>query len=472
MCQMKQTFPAECWSALKSRVCASCAHGTSPPTPLSDRSVSEVGTMSLYDFESSDDGHDSPTWLHDLSSELESSDDEYSPHAVRSLRLPQPGEIQKLRAEKVRIPTFWEIEVPQWTDAEFKEHFRVSRFIFEFIVLDLDNRLRQWQSKSGISPKKTVAIGLWYLKEPQLSFRALGLQFQIKEDSAYTCVTTFVGALIRTLTPRYVRLPETEDEMQVAADRFSKRSSGVFRQAIGAIDGVHVPIRWIEPMDKYLGPKKVHTLHNVAVVNSDKMFTYWSVSWPGSAMVQRIVQHANLSKAEFVSHDYYLLGDAGFTLEPWLLTPYKPKNKRLDGDKQDFNAKMLKTRSVVDVAVAELKGRWRILQHEIEACPRLVTQISEACVTLHNMCRQYNDLYSRRWEPPEGYDVSEEYLDDHAALPTSVTPSQAEQASTRSETELPSEAYITSLVTGPRGTKQEVLAWRDSLAQALVEVHQ
>ena len=86
----------------------------------------------------------------------------------------------------------------------------------------------------------------------------------------------------------------------------------------------------------------------------------------------------------------WLLGDSGYPLEPWLLTPFENPNS---DEQQMFNNRFAKARSIVERAIGVLKGRWRCLtrQRMLHYQPRTASQMINACAAMHNICLQLND---------------------------------------------------------------------------------
>jgi hypothetical protein len=82
----------------------------------------------------------------------------------------------------------------------------------------------------------------------------------------------------------------------------------------------------------------------------------------------------------------YIIGDEGYPLRPWLLSPYPPDVGGLNSIQDNFNYKHMCTRMVVEVAFARLKGAWRILHHtmwrpDLKKLPHLIL----CCCLLHNI---------------------------------------------------------------------------------------
>lgn len=101
----------------------------------------------------------------------------------------------------------------------------------------------------------------------------------------------------------------------------------------------------------------------------------------------------HLSNVYRVDHEW-LLGDSGYPLEPWLLTPFShPVNGSLESR---YNTKFNSARSVVERAIGMLKGRWRCLckQRMLHYKPTTSSKIINACSVLHNICIENFDTIS------------------------------------------------------------------------------
>jgi len=108
-------------------------------------------------------------------------------------------------------------------------------------------------------------------------------------------------------------------------------------------------------------------------------------------------------------HDHeWLLGDSGYPLEPWLLTPFSnPEDGSLESR---FNNKFTSARSIVERAIGMLKGRWRCLckQRMLHYKPTTASKIINACSVLHNICIDNFDANSEDEEYYEPYDANDQ----------------------------------------------------------------
>lgn len=86
---------------------------------------------------------------------------------------------------------------------------------------------------------------------------------------------------------------------------------------------------------------------------------------------------------------YMIVGDAGYPLEPWLMTPlpHNPEWSR----QYHYTNKLCKARSIVERFFGVLKGTWRCMSYQrvLMYAPEVAGQIVNACAVLHNMRLHY-----------------------------------------------------------------------------------
>jgi len=113
--------------------------------------------------------------------------------------------------------------------------------------------------------------------------------------------------------------------------------------------------------------------------------------FPGSAhdshiwrlsVVQDVLRHLHT----IGQTSYFLLGDSGYGLKPWLMTPiYEPLE---NSPEARYNKWFGKTRSIIERCNGVLKMRFRcLLKHRVlHYSPEKAASIINACVILHNIC--------------------------------------------------------------------------------------
>ncbi|XP_044955102.1 putative disease resistance protein RGA4 [Hordeum vulgare subsp. vulgare] len=87
----------------------------------------------------------------------------------------------------------------------------------------------------------------------------------------------------------------------------------------------------------------------------------------------------------------YIIGDTGYPLLPWLLTPYQEED--LSDTKAEFNRRHSAARTCALKAMARLKDTWKCLQGEVwwPANLETLSKIIYACCRLHNIVIELED---------------------------------------------------------------------------------
>ena len=122
-------------------------------------------------------------------------------------------------------------------------------------------------------------------------------------------------------------------------------------------------------------------------------FTDCFCGHPGSVHDARLLRNSPLHSqvqaqpSVYFPHNTQILGDPAYPLESWLLVAYKD-NGHLSAQQRRYNTKLSMTHSVIERAVALLKGRFRRLKMLDMNRTDLIPKTVMACCTLHNFCLQ------------------------------------------------------------------------------------
>ncbi|XP_072172560.1 uncharacterized protein [Diadema setosum] len=304
------------------------------------------------------------------------------------------------------------VDAPDFSDQEWRKHFRMSRDTFEYIAEQLrpllDKRTPNGQRRT-IHYKKRLAIVLWWLATPT-EYRSLATLFGIGISTLCNLTREVCHAIKETLLHQYISLPSGH-RLQETIHGFERRG---FPQCAGAIDGTHLPI--IAPCDSpadYHNRKGWHSIILQAIVDHNYCFTDINIGWPGRTHDARVLANSDFyHRAENegqlfpVQHNrmingvevpVVIIGDPAYPLKRWLMKAF-PNTGHLTRNQQNFNFRLSSARMVVENAFGRLKGRWRRLLKRNDVDTAFASEVAAVCCVLHNICEVYREHYYPEWD--------------------------------------------------------------------------
>ncbi|XP_050705937.1 putative nuclease HARBI1 [Eriocheir sinensis] len=185
---------------------------------------------------------------------------------------------------------------------------------------------------------------------------------------------------------REINMPQNLQELMLIKQDFYGLSG--FPSVIGAIDCTHIPIKAPANAVVYLNRKRKYSLNVQVVADSKMRIISFCASFPGSVHDSYIWRQSVL-RQQFVEGQYgdsLLLGDSGYPLEPFLMTPVSQPTTDAH---RAYNRSHSRTRVVVEQTFGVLKSRFRCLHGSggsLQYDPVKCAKIAIACMLLHNIC--------------------------------------------------------------------------------------
>jgi hypothetical protein len=294
-------------------------------------------------------------------------------------------------------------------DEKFKSFFRVSRKTFDYICSmvkpDLSSRpLSVIITVEGrvLTVEKQVAIALRRLASGE-SQHNVGESFDVGQSIVSQVTWKFVEAM-EERGMHHLKWPDA-NEMKEIKSKFEMIQG--LPNCCGAIDTTHIVMRLpsVEASNIWQDSEENYSMILQAVVDPEMRFRDILTGWPGSINDHRILKNSGFFRQcecgqklngsvkeleDGVQIREYIVGDGGYPLLPWLLTPYHGKD--LFPSRIEFNAKHHDTRLVAERAMARLKGTWRIIdgvmwRPDKHKLPRIIL----VCCMLHNIIIDQGD---------------------------------------------------------------------------------
>ncbi|XP_077216281.1 PIF / Ping-Pong family of plant transposase [Tasmannia lanceolata] len=292
----------------------------------------------------------------------------------------------------------------------FESVFKVSRKTFNYICSlvkeDLMGKQSSFSGTSGkvLSVNDQVAVALRRLSSGE-SLLTVGESFGMSHSTVSQVTWRFVESM-EERGIHHLRWPNTDEEMKGIKSKF-ERILGL-PNCCGAIDTTHV-MMCLPSVDSsnnvWFDHEKSHSMVLQAIVDPDMRFRDIVTGWPGSMNDDMVLKNSGFFKlcekgkrlngnkielSEGLEVREYIIGDSGFPLLPWLVTPYQ--GKELSDSRAEFNKRHFATRMVAQRALARLKEMWKIVQGVMwrpdkHKLPRIIL----VCCLLHNIVIDLED---------------------------------------------------------------------------------
>lgn len=309
---------------------------------------------------------------------------------------------------------WWSSIVPNMTEKQFKENFRVQRSTFKQILDQVEPFLRRQDTllRSAIPTDKRVACALYCLGSTG-ELRTIAHLFGIGRSTAANILHEFTQVIVDLFFHRLIQFPANDQSIKETTDGFLQKFG--YPMCLGSIDGTHIAIQppYGEETD-YFNYKKFHSVIALAVVNSNLKFTYLNVGAPGRCNDASVYNRSTL--AEIIRNPIYsqhrltigqidiqahLVGDSAFPLSQHLMKPF-PERLPMPQNQSIFNYRLSYCRCTVERAFGHLKNRFRLLHKKLEFDLDHIKLIIKAAFILHNICVDARDSVEIEWNqtPP------------------------------------------------------------------------
>lgn len=281
------------------------------------------------------------------------------------------------------------------SDEEFFQDFRIRRNV----VLLLIKRYAQSsfyvpRADHGGCPQKSpeehILCFLWYATN-KVCIKEVAIRFGISESTVHGITERLLDYLC-SLLPKEICFPEDLDSL---VDGFKQLAD--FPGVVGCIGGTRINTR--SPVHSQKAPasngQDSASVILQAVCDSSCHFIDVFVGPPGDFELESVFLASPLAEElpYWCQDKYHLLGDGGYPLREYLLTPY-------DGNATDcakpsemvFNKRHDKTRTKIADTFRLLRQRFKQLHFLEFVTANKMRRFIMACCVLHNLCVQAGDV--------------------------------------------------------------------------------
>ncbi|XP_067633817.1 putative nuclease HARBI1 [Eurosta solidaginis] len=298
------------------------------------------------------------------------------------------------------------LELP---NASFHQLNRINKPAFKYLLDVLHNGLPVARKRFAIDTVVKLSAALRFFGEGAYQ-KGVGRQMNVglSQSSFSHVLSKVLNVFEECLCNQWIKWP-TKDEMREIALDFHRQFN--IPGIIGCIDGTHVRI--IGPRNNkhlYYNIKGYYSMNVLLVCDNKMAIRYVDATHAGACHDPLIWNTSELRVSMEQNYllgtrNVWLLGDAGYPLEPWLLTPHRSAEE--DSTESKFNEVHARGRNIVERTNGVLKNRWRCVlgARELHYSPKKAAQITNVCCALHNICLKYRcddtPFISNRASPPE-----------------------------------------------------------------------
>ncbi len=248
-----------------------------------------------------------------------------------------------------------------------------------------------------ISLQKMVMITLFRLGHDTHIYLLAEL-FGVSTGTIIGVTSYIIDLIFNNLLHKYVSWPGPNKRAKLA-QQFSTvgQNDGKFNGVVGAIDGSHIEIHPqaipLANRRDYYNRKSMYSVIMQAIVDWRLRFRDLCIGVAGSQHDSYVLSVSGVPDATAIlfSAGQYLLGDCGYPLRLWLLTPFRESPLLTDNERK-YNKTLSSMRVCVEMAFGHLKGRFPSLSKKLNVSLHLVPRYITAACVLHNFCVKHHDL--------------------------------------------------------------------------------
>lgn len=270
---------------------------------------------------------------------------------------------------------------------DFRQRFRLSRTQADMLINSIGDLLGSHTRRNhALSPEQKILTALRFLATGGF-YKLNGDAHGVSDSTICRSVRSVVEAINQRLFDELIRWPRDNAARNAIAQGFF----GIAGMPLvaGCIDGTLIRIKApSENEDQFVDRHGDHSLNCMVVCGPKYEAFYISSRWPGRLNDKRVLSNSDLYGAFEAGWRPFpngiLLGDSGYTLKQWLLTPIGGNVQ--NPLEEEFNRRHRSTRRVIERFFGHLKQRFGCLNIPLRVSdPSYAGEIFKACCVLQNI---------------------------------------------------------------------------------------
>ncbi|KAJ8912867.1 hypothetical protein NQ315_007999 [Exocentrus adspersus] len=266
--------------------------------------------------------------------------------------------------------------------------FRLSKHTVETIVDDIQETISYpTQRNDFLSPTNQLLLMLMFYASG--SFLSVAGDFcgGVHKSTASKTIKR-VSAAIAALRPRYIFMPSTPEEIRECRQKFYNIAR--FPRCIGAIDCSHSPGG--NDTEIFRNRKQIFSINVQTVADSDLKIRDIVARWPGSHIFRN--SHLCTAFENGTFGDSLLVGDSGYPIKNYLITPLLQTRNEAENLFNTFAADLIKSKLSDDNCRRAHTGGVTNNYN----CPSISSErVNESLIRTRNVIERSYGLWKRRF---------------------------------------------------------------------------
>lgn len=295
-------------------------------------------------------------------------------------------------------PFRWATHVERFTEAEFRKRYRLDHTSFVALLNKLRGHFEHKEGTMQAEGAKHAKNGVVIEAETQLAialrffaggdYSDLAIIYHVSGRYVFDCVWRVVDAINAVFKAEFP-IDNLEKLTILEAEFRAASRDGIWKGQVACLDGIHVST--ISPSNEdVMDPRRYHVARKdkyallcMALCDSARRFLWWDMSHSptthDSLAFMATPLGVRLANGDLPS-DFFINGDAAFTLSNWMITP----SGRPDHD--DFDFFQSSNRMHIECAFGVLLHRWGVLWRPLRVAFHRRAPLLSALMHLHNYC--------------------------------------------------------------------------------------
>ncbi|XP_063359895.1 putative nuclease HARBI1 [Cydia amplana] len=282
------------------------------------------------------------------------------------------------------------------SERKFRKLFRLSRAMGRHVV---DTLCEGDALRAGTVPphlKVLSALNFFAHGSYQTAVGEINILAQ-SQPTISRSLADVCPVIIERLTPQWIKFPVTRLEKDRAMREFQDNFGMPY--TLGAVDGSHIPIHKppnnhpIAPGNIFYNRKGFYSINCQVVCDATGRITSVNPNFPGSTHDAAVWRSSNVHQhleGQYLQNQAmeWLLGDKGYPLLPWLMTPHP--DPVAESPEARFNRCHAQARGVIEMCFGVLKNKFRCLHRHrtLHYSPEKAAKIIISCCTIYNMINE------------------------------------------------------------------------------------